>query len=486
MNLTLSTVKNTFAEDFWQRCFAALPLPLCILDEDGKICASNPAWRTASATPQHIVSGACEGMDFLQHLAAARDGPTTPATPISPLHLQQLQQMLQSLKLSPPAQPQASLEISHIVDQQVHLLRLSASRINPTQAHLLLCVEEFTDNALAQETLDIAAVAFRHSDQAIMVTDANAQIIAINPGYSHLTGYSAQEVIGKNPSAFSSGRQNKDFFQLMWHALKTDGSWQGEIWNRKKDGSEFAEWITINAIYSKETVALPIAQRKIERYVAMFSDITAQKITNDAHWRLANFDQLTKLPNRRLLLDRIETELRKANRQQWMVAVFFIDLDHFKEINDQLGHAMGDVLLIETARRLQSCVRESDTVARLGGDEFIIVMSEFHDESSAQFETPGSAEKLQKDAKGISVIKPQIEHVAQTILQTLNSAYQLGNQSANVSASIGIALYPQDAIESQQLIECADQAMYAAKHAGKNRYSYFHAASPPLKQRAEG
>jgi len=502
MNLTRPAKQNTFPEDFWHQCFATQPLPLCILDDDGKICASNPAWQAASAAPHHIASGTCDGMHFLQYLTAAQDGS---------VNLHQLQQLQEILKPSHPQKQQTSVDISHIVDQQAHLFRITSLHITSPNGtgpcHFLLSIEELGNQASSNEylgrprktvasgadvaprnaallvqseaPLDIAAIAYRHSDQAIMITDSKANIIAVNPGYCQLTGYSAHEVIGKNPNAFSSGRHNKDFYQLMWHAIKTNGCWQGEIWNRKKDGSEFAEWITINAIYSTATAKLPIAQRKVERYVAMFSDITKQKNTIDAHWRLANFDQLTGLPNRRLLLDRLNTELRKANRQQWMVAVFFLDLDHFKEVNDQLGHAMGDVLLIETAQRLQHCVRETDTVARLGGDEFVIVMSEFHIEDSTEAEKPHHANHIEKAATGITVIKPQIEHVAKTILQSLDKPYQFHEQNAKISASIGIALYPQDAISAQQLIDYADQAMYQAKHAGKNRYCYFQADSPP-------
>ncbi len=454
-----SSIDNNTAEQFWHVSFDTVPLPLCVLDQTGTICATNASWRKMGQENSANALPLLEGKHFLdQFKLAYQDATKQP-------NWQAVQQALASLQSGQLTQ--TKLELPGPASKKLSWFRLGISVLPqpatetntkaPPAPALLISLEDITRQKMEKEALQTASQAYQFSDLAILVTDANAHIIAVNPGYTHLTGFAIEDVLGKNPGSFSSGRQSKDFYQLMWHAIKTTGSWQGEIWNRKKNGDEFAEWITINAIYSDESAALPIQEREIVRYVAMFSDITEQKLTSEKNWRLANFDPLTNLPNRRLMLDRLETELRKANRRKRMVAIFFIDLDHFKEINDQLGHAMGDVLLLETAQRLQACVRESDTVARLGGDEFIIVMGDFVDENNEH----------------VNNSHAQVEQLAEKVLHALAAPFQLGEQTAHVSGSIGIALHPQDALDSHSLLECADQAMYHAKHGGKNRYCYF-------------
>ncbi len=453
------------AEHFWQQCFNAVPQPLCVIDQTGCISASNASWRKLMQEDSGNGLALTEGCAFfaqLQRVYAAT------AQESALLQVQQAVKQLQAGQCEHSVVELPSPRLDKLIWFRLGMSLLSeaepdknqADSAKPSEQALLISLENITSQKMEQEAMQTASQAYQFSDLAILVTDASARIIAVNPGYTHLTGYSLEEVLGKNPGSFKSGRQSKDFYQLMWHTIRTTGSWQGEIWNRKKNGDEFAEWITINAIYSAETAEKPIAEREIVRYVAMFSDITEQKLTSEKHWRLANFDPLTHLPNRRLMLDRLETELRKANRHKRIVTLFFIDLDHFKEINDQLGHAMGDVLLQETAQRLQACVRESDTVARLGGDEFIIVMGDFVDENDQL----------------VSNSHQQIEQLAEKVLHTLGQPFQLGEQIAHVSGSIGIAMYPQDAVDSHQLLECADQAMYQAKHGGKNRFCYFDAS----------
>ncbi|MDD1621010.1 MAG: EAL domain-containing protein [Methylococcaceae bacterium] len=296
------------------------------------------------------------------------------------------------------------------------------------------------DRTRANDELQLASLVYQNSSEAMAVTDASGVILNINPAFSKLTGYTLKEVIGKNHNILSSGRQEPAFYQAMWHAINTTGHWKGEIWNCRKDGEIFAESLTINTTFHDDG--------SVHRRVALFSDITQRKESEQLIWNQANFDPLTGLPNRRMFHDRLEQEIKKAHRTGLTLALIFLDLDRFKEVNDTLGHDMGDRLLNDAANRLSSCVREADTVARLGGDEFTIILGEL--------ESLGS-----------------LDRIVLNILSKMAEPFQLKNKSAYVSASIGITLYPKDAISPDALIKNADQAMYAAKRQGRNRYCYF-------------
>jgi diguanylate cyclase (GGDEF)-like protein/PAS domain S-box-containing protein len=274
----------------------------------------------------------------------------------------------------------------------------------------------------------------------MIVTDADNVIITVNPAFSRITGYSFEEVRGKSPKMFKSDRHDQAFYEAMWNAIISHGQWQGEIWDKRKDGEIQVKWMTINSILNED--------ESINRYVALFSDITEKKKSEELIWRQANFDTLTGLPNRDMFRDRLGQEVKKSIRAELPLALLLIDLDQFKEVNDTLGHAVGDMLLKEAARRISACVRESDTVARLGGDEFTIVISEISD-------------------------KTHVEDVAQKITSKLAEPFHLGNEVVYISASIGITLYPNDSIDIDALMKNADQAMYVAKNKGRNRFSYF-------------
>ncbi len=295
----------------------------------------------------------------------------------------------------------------------------------------------------AEDELQLASMVYKHSSEAMMITDEHNRIIAINPSFTDITGYAMDEVLGKNPGLLKSGKHDADFYRNLWNEVKNLGSWHGEIWNRRKSGDVYPEWLTINTILNPDD--------SVHRHVALFSDITDKVRTDELIWKQANFDLLTELPNRRMFHDRLEQEIKKAHRGQSRVALLFIDLDRFKEINDTLGHHLGDQLLIEAAKRIVSCVRESDTVARLGGDEFTIVLSELSEGTHA-------------------------EKIAQNILEKLVAPFRLGADNAYISASIGITFYPDDALDVEQLLRNADQAMYLAKSAGRNRLGYFTSA----------
>ncbi len=308
---------------------------------------------------------------------------------------------------------------------------------------------DITEHKEMEASLQLAATIYEHTSEAMMLTDADNRILAVNPAFTTVTGYTAIEAIGQQAKFLQSGRQDTQFYQDMWQSLNATGTWKGEIWNRHQDGHHFAEEMTINTIYGDAG--------EVKQRVALFSDITEKKKANDLIWQQANFDVLTNLPNRYMFHDRLEQELIKSRREKQPLALLFIDLDRFKEVNDTLGHEMGDLLLIQTAQRITSCVRESDTVARLGGDEFTVILPEIHDGT-------------------------HIERLASAIIDALAQPFLLNKQQAYITASIGITLYPDDGDSLTQLLKNADQAMYRAKSLGRNRFSYF---TPAMQEAAQ-
>ncbi|SNS97126.1 PAS domain S-box-containing protein/diguanylate cyclase (GGDEF) domain-containing protein [Noviherbaspirillum humi] len=299
---------------------------------------------------------------------------------------------------------------------------------------------DISERKESEEALQLAAMVYQHSAEAMMVTDADNVIVAVNPAFTTLTGYSAIEAIGRNPSMLRSGKQDKAFYEAMWDSLKNTGSWRGRIHNRRKNGDELVEQVTINTIRNEDG--------EICRYVALFADITEKTRFDERMWRQANFDTLTQLPNRRMSLDRLEHDIMRARRTDKAIALLFIDIDNFKEVNDTFGHQMGDALLVEASHRIMSCVRSTDTVARFGGDEFTIVMSDL-DETE------------------------RVQEVAQQIIARLSAPFKLADEKLYTSASIGITLFPNDAHDAETLLKNADQAMYEAKSSGRNRYCFF-------------
>lgn len=290
--------------------------------------------------------------------------------------------------------------------------------------------------------LQISATIFDAASEAMVVTDADNLIISINPAFTKLTGYNLHEVVGKNPKILSSGRQDKEFYINMWQTLSITGHWDGELWNKRKNGEEYIEWLSINVIFNTDGTK--------RFHVAIFSDITEKRKAEELIWNQANYDHLTQLPNRRLFRDRLEQEIKLAHRLRQSAALLFIDLDHFKEVNDSLGHDAGDVLLVSAASRISQCVREADTVARMGGDEFTVILSQVNDAT-------------------------HVSKVAENIIYQLSQPFVINGVTLNISASIGIALCPKDSDSAEILLKQADKAMYAAKAAGKCQFSYFAA-----------
>jgi len=283
----------------------------------------------------------------------------------------------------------------------------------------------------------LAAAIFAASDEAMLITDREQIILSVNPAFERVTGYSAAEAIGRTPRFLSSGRHDPAFYSGMWSTILRTGHWRGEIWNRRKDGGLYAQRITISVLRGKDG--------EIVNYVAVFSDITDTKRESERIRHLASHDALTHLPNRLLLHDRLDQALAQGARNQTLIAVLLLDLDGFKEVNDQLGHLVGDRLLQLVAERLSRCVRDSDTVARLGGDEFVILLPEV-----------GSIEAVEK--------------LAAKLLSAMAEPFSLDNRAASIGVSIGIAVYPDDGASAEALLGAADGAMYGAKRQGKGRF----------------
>ena len=290
-----------------------------------------------------------------------------------------------------------------------------------------------------QKELRISASAFE-VQEGVMITDASNVILRVNRSFVKLTGFSAAEVVGKTIRTLVSERHDEQFYLGILKALQYEKSWMGEIWFKHKEGGINPYRLTITAVTNPDG--------KTTNYVAAISDIREFKEAQEKILLLAFHDPLTHLPNRRLFNDRLEQEITRAKRSGLHLALLFIDLDHFKEVNDTLGHDIGDILLKEAALRLEGSIRATDTAARQGGDEFIIVLSELNELDS-------------------------VEHIVQTVLHKISQPFQLKDQTADISASIGIAFYPQDAKDADQLMKNADQAMYIAKNQGGNRARYY-------------
>ena len=284
-----------------------------------------------------------------------------------------------------------------------------------------------------------AALVFETSQELILLTDADCRIISVNQVFEEMTGYTPDEVIGQNPRLLSSGRHTPEFYAAMWQAIGSRGKWQGEVWNRRKSGDVFPVWLTISAYRD--------AQGKVLNYVGVSSDISEHVAAQERIRQLAYFDSLTHLPNRRLLQDRAEQALASAEREGKQVALLFVDLDHFKTINDSLGHSMGDRVLTEVSQRLQSCVRRMDTVARLGGDEFVVLLTDVTIEGATE--------------------------VARKLIRRVARPYQIENHELGVTPSLGISVFPQDGRDFEALLKHADTAMYRAKESGRNGYQFF-------------
>lgn len=303
---------------------------------------------------------------------------------------------------------------------------------------------DITDRKQAENSLRISAIAFE-TQEGVVITDANGLFLRVNNAFTKITGYTQEEIIGKNPRILQSGHQNAEFYAEMWADIKKNGSWSGEIWNRRKNGESYPEHLTITAVVDKNDI--------VTNYVGTFTDITMSQAAAEEIKYLAFYDPLTDLPNRRLLRDRLKPALASSLRSGRKGALLFIDMDNFKTLNDSLGHDMGDLLLQQIAQRIVPCVREGDTVARLGGDEFVVMLEDLSEqilEAAAQTETIGNK-----------------------ILSILNQPYQIDTHYYHCTSSIGAILFDEHEQTVDELLKQADIAMYQAKAAGRNALRFF-------------
>jgi len=291
----------------------------------------------------------------------------------------------------------------------------------------------FAKRELVQKVFDV-------SREGIIVTNAENIIEAVNPAFTEITGYSYDETVGKNPKMLQSGKHDEQFYKLLWQSINTSDHWKGEIWNKKKSGEIYPEWLEINAVREHGVIT---------QHVAVFTDITGRKASEEKIWHQANHDPLTNLPNRTLLMDRADEAMQRARRDKTSMAVIYLDLDHFKGVNDHYGHAVGDQLLIAAAGRISSTIRKSDSAIRVSGDEFVVLMPILH---------------LAADAG----------HVVEKIISEVSLPYQLGENEIHISASAGIAVFPGDGDDVEALMNHADVAMYKAKKDGRNQHLFFN------------
>jgi len=307
---------------------------------------------------------------------------------------------------------------------------------------LMGITEDITERKRAEEDLRITASVFDNSQEGIVITDADNVFLNVNPAFTRVTGYAREEVIGKNPKMLSSGRQDKPFYAGMWQALRQNKAWRGEVWNRRKSGEVFAELLSITAICDDDG--------RVRRYVGVFSDISYLKAHEAELNQVANYDALTGIPNRRLLADRMDQAIARAQRSGRMLFVCYLDLDGFKQVNDRYGHEAGDQLLVEVTRRLQDALRAGDTLARLGGDEFVVLLNDLSSEQECR-------------------------QILDRILEMIALPVVIGSHRVEVSASIGVSFHTSASEDGDTLLRQADQAMYIAKQAGKNRYHLYDA-----------
>ena len=305
-------------------------------------------------------------------------------------------------------------------------------------------VQDITLLKQAEDEIRIAATAFE-SQEGMVITDADKKILRANPAFTRITGYTFDEVMGRTPALLKSGRHDEAFYQAMWENITAKGSWQGEIWNRRKSGEVYPEWLTITAVKD--------GAGQITHYIGALTDITLRKSAEDEIRNLAFYDPLTRLPNRRLLFDRLHQALASSARNGRQGALLFLDLDHFKTLNDTLGHDVGDLLLQHVAQRLCTCIREGDTVARFGGDEFVVMLvdlSTIHEQSVVQAQTVG-----------------------EKILAALSQPYDLSGHEYRSTASVGITFFSNHQATPHELLKQADLAMYSAKATGRNTLCLF-------------
>ncbi|HXP97285.1 MAG TPA: EAL domain-containing protein [Telmatospirillum sp.] len=417
-------------EGQFQATFEKAPLGIGLIDRHGRLFSINPALR-----------------------AMLGEDPGPDATLADYVHADDRQRFvdLTCLLLS-GAHADRSLEARFVPRSgffSCGRINVSLVRSDDQQPRFAVCmIEDITGRKAGEDQSRLAAKVLEATSEGIFVTDIGLHIIHVNPSFSRLTGFDAADVLGHKPSVLASGRHGPEFYATMWKAIQKDGIWRGEIWDRKKSGDLFVIWLNISVVKNEHGA--------ISHYFALFSDITSRKLSEERLNHLANHDVLTGLPNRALFLERLSRTLVRAQRNKLVFALLFLDLDQFKQINDNLGHIVGDTLLREVAERLSATVRRQDTVARLGGDEFVLIIEDINDFRDAAT-------------------------VAQKILGQFAPTFLLNGQPTRVSASVGISLFPGNGTDPATLLREADEAMYCAKKQGRASFRF---ASADLSEKA--
>ena len=406
------------------RALGAISQGVLIADAQGCITYANQGFETITGFTQE---------EMLGHSCACLQGAGTSAA-----SRQRMQDAIGA------AQPFHGEILNYRKDGSPFWNALSFAPVFDEQGVLAQFVGVQRDVTVRRESeaqLLLAAKLFEQGNEGVIITDPQRNIIKVNPAFTRISGFSEAEALGRNPRILSSGRHDRAFHQAMWATVDSASHWQGEIWNRRKDGSLYPQWLSLSRLVDPAGATT--------HYIASFSDITLRKQAEESIRRLAYFDALTGLPNRTLLGDRAAQALQLAQRKGEPMALMFLDLDHFKNVNDSLGHRVGDCLLVALAARFKAELREQDTLSRMGGDEFVLLL-------------PNT------DASGAA-------HVAGKLLQAATLPYHIEQHELTITPSIGIALYPPDGDDFDTLARCADAAMYSAKQDGRNTF-HFHTA----------
>jgi len=397
-----------------------LPDQIAVLSQPGRIVEANAAWKQfarrygfdAGEAVARSEAGACAVLGVNAVLAGAI--------------------------------PSFSTEYASTLCGSQRWFSMTATALAGGHHGAVICHHDITQRKRNEERLNIAAIAFE-SPQGMMVTDAHGRIVQVNSAFSGITGYAEADVLGHTPAVLSSGKHDEAFYRAMWDAIGAKGMWVGEIWNRRKNGEIYPEWLSIAAVVGNGGA--------VTHYVATFTDITVSKAASDEIRSLAFYDPLTRLPNRRLFLDRLKHAISAIHRHRMHGALLFLDLDNFKTLNDTLGHSTGDLLLQHVAQRLSLCVRDSDTVARLGGDEFVLIIEDLG---------PTAVEAA-----------AQTKSICNKILAELNAPYRLASHTCHSTPTIGATLFNDSRQKPDELLMQADIAMYQAKRSGRNTMCFF-------------
>ncbi|WP_119153814.1 EAL and GGDEF domain-containing protein [Caldimonas tepidiphila] len=402
-------------------------MPQCVyrIDREGRMQYANPALLDLLGCDLQDVLGLSAEVLF--------------PTPLAARLMQRSREVMADARSQTFTEETVDLRDGSLRTVEVTLLPLAAPG-DGGAAGLQGVLRDITERVRHEAELRLAATVFEASRQAVVITDAEARILRVNPAFEAITGYCGAEVTGRNPSVLASGQQGEAFYRQMWEALLRDGHWKGELVNRRKSGDIYIEHLSISAVRD--------AEGRLKHYVGIFSDVTDRKRAEERIYYLAHHDALTGLPNRVLFHDRLAMALEACRRHGTHLAVLYLDLDRFKSINDSLGHGVGDELLAVAAQRLKAALRSTDTVCRQGGDEFIVLLPEIAHPDDAMV-------------------------VAEHIVEALRQPFLLGTHRLAVSGSVGIAVYPEDGSDSEALLKHADVAMYAAKKQGRNLAQFF-------------